>query len=37
VAPLIPAPDALVIDSTHLTIEAVEAQMMDFIRAQGVV
>jgi cytidylate kinase len=37
VAPLIPAPDALVIDSSHLTIEAVEAQMMDFIRAQGVV
>ncbi len=37
IAPLIPAPDALVIDSTHLSIEAVEAQMMDFIRAQGVI
>jgi cytidylate kinase len=37
IAPLVPASDALVIDSTHLSIEAVEAQMMDFIRAQGVV
>ncbi len=37
IAPLIPAPDALVIDSTLLTIEAVEAQMMDFIRAKGVI
>ncbi|MBN2855396.1 MAG: (d)CMP kinase [Halothiobacillaceae bacterium] len=37
IAPLVPAPDALVIDSTHLTIEAVEALMMDFIHAQGVV
>lgn len=37
IAPLVPAPDALVIDSTHLTIEAVEAQMMDFIRAKGVI
>lgn len=37
VAPLIPADDALVIDSTHLSIEAVAARMMEFIRAQGVV
>lgn len=37
IAPLVPAPDALVIDSTHLTIEAVEAQMMDFIRAKGAI
>jgi cytidylate kinase len=37
VAPLVPAEDALVVDSTHLSIEAVEARMMEFIRAQGVV
>jgi cytidylate kinase len=37
VAPLVPAVDALVVDSTHLSIEAVEARMMEFIRAQGVV
>ncbi len=37
VAPLVPADDALVVDSTNLSIEAVEARMMEFIRAQGVV
>ncbi len=37
IAPLVPAEDALVVDSTHLSIEAVEARMMEFIRAQGVV
>ncbi|MHB9020778.1 MAG: (d)CMP kinase [Halothiobacillus sp.] len=37
IAPLVPAAEALVIDSSHLSIEAVEAQMMEFIRAQGVV
>lgn len=37
VAPLVPADDALVIDSTHLSIEAVEARMMEFIRTKGVV
>lgn len=37
VAPLVPAVDALVVDSTQLSIEDVEARMMEFIRAQGVV
>lgn len=37
VAPLVPAADALVVDSTQLSIEDVEARMMEFIRAQGVV
>lgn len=37
VAPLVPANDALVVDSTDLTIEEVEARMMEFIQAQGVV
>ncbi|WP_407276409.1 (d)CMP kinase [Halothiobacillus sp. DCM-1] len=35
VAPLVPAADALVIDSSALPIETVEAQVMDFIHARG--
>ena len=35
VAPLVPAADALVMDSSALSIEAVEAQVMAFILARG--
>lgn len=35
VAPLVPAADALVIDSSALSIEAVEAQVMAHLRARG--
>jgi cytidylate kinase len=36
VAPLRPAADALVIDSSDIAIEAVEAQMLEYLRARGI-
>lgn len=36
VAPLRPATDALVIDSSDIAIEAVEAQMLEYLRARGI-
>jgi len=36
VAPLRPAADALVIDSSDIPIEAVEAQMLEYLRARGI-